>query len=64
MGYNANNSIDNAHSCNLISAKPILNKEDYKIVKSFFISSRETDVFLDSSIGPLQKLSLIYQEKL
>lgn len=47
-----------------IGMSATLNKEDYKTVKSFFISNRHTDVLLDSSKNPLEATKSYYESNL
>ncbi|HBG38694.1 MAG TPA: DEAD/DEAH box helicase, partial [Clostridiaceae bacterium] len=44
-----------------IGMSATLNREDYKKVKSFFISERATDVLLDSSRNPLEVTKSYYE---
>lgn len=44
-----------------IGMSATLNREDYKIVKSFFVSNRVTDVLLDSSNNPLEATQNYYE---
>lgn len=45
----------------LIGMSATLNKEDYNIVKNFFVSNRDTIVLLDSSKNPLETTQSYYE---
>lgn len=47
-----------------IGMSATLNREDYKIVKNFFISNRDTDVLLDSSKNPLEVTKSYYKSNI
>ncbi|MFA5577620.1 MAG: DEAD/DEAH box helicase [Tissierellaceae bacterium] len=44
-----------------IGMSATLNKEDYNVVKNFFISNRDTNVLLDSSKNPLETTQSYYK---